>query len=96
MRLDELVGGIAGLRLERGRDVEIAGIAYHSEQVIDGDLFMAVPGFETDGHLYIDEAVRRGAAGVVASAGRTLPDALPERVANPEISGPSPRPQRSS
>ena len=81
MRLDGLLGGIAGLQLERGRDVEITGIAYHSKRVIDGDLFVAVPGFETDGHLYIDEAVRRGAAGVVIEAGRPLPDTLPEGLA---------------
>lgn len=79
MRLDELVAGLGGLRLERGGDTEVTGIAYYSRRVKDGDLFVAVPGFETDGHLYIKEAVERGAAGIVAAADRQLPEGLPAR-----------------
>jgi UDP-N-acetylmuramoyl-L-alanyl-D-glutamate--2,6-diaminopimelate ligase len=81
MRIGELVSGLGGLRLEQEGEAEITGIAYHSKRVKDGDLFVAIPGFETDGHLYIEEAVQRGAAGIVAATGRALPDELPARVA---------------
>lgn len=41
--------------------VEIESIAYDSRQIQKGDLFVAIPGYMTDGHCYIDEAIDRGA-----------------------------------
>ncbi|MCG8401105.1 MAG: Mur ligase domain-containing protein, partial [Firmicutes bacterium] len=46
-------------------DRVVRGIAYDSRRVEPGFLFVAIKGFKTDGHLYIQEAVRRGAAAVV-------------------------------
>ena len=68
MRLLELLGGLETVRLEGG-DAEITGIAYHSQRVRAGDLFVAVPGHVTDGHLYIEEALARGAAALVVAEG---------------------------
>lgn len=48
-------------------DVLITGIALDSRQVRPGNLFVALSGDNTDGHAYIAEAVRRGAAAVVGS-----------------------------
>src|SRR6266702_4711481 len=42
-------------------NVEIAGLAYDSRQVQAGELFIAVPGFHTDGRRFLAEAVQRGA-----------------------------------
>jgi UDP-N-acetylmuramoyl-L-alanyl-D-glutamate--2,6-diaminopimelate ligase len=69
MRLRELVAGIDILGQDAGGDAEITGIAYHSQQVKPGELFVAVRGHVTDGHLYIDEALRRGAAALVVAEG---------------------------
>ncbi|MEG3070077.1 MAG: Mur ligase domain-containing protein [Candidatus Syntrophopropionicum ammoniitolerans] len=41
----------------------IEGIAYDSRQVKPGFLFVAIEGFNTDGHSYINEAIRRGSRG---------------------------------
>lgn len=46
-------------------DVEISGIAYDSRQVKNGYLFIAIKGFETDGHKYIESAIKNGAAAVL-------------------------------
>ncbi len=73
MRLSEILSGLEGLRLEGPGDVEIAGIAYYSQRVKRGDLFVAVPGLVTDGHLYIKEALERGAAALVVEEGREHP-----------------------
>jgi UDP-N-acetylmuramoyl-L-alanyl-D-glutamate--2,6-diaminopimelate ligase len=81
MKLGELVGGINDLRLEKGGNEEIGGIAYNSQRVIPGDLFVAIEGFQTDGHLYIREAVQGGAAGLVVGEGRDLPPDLPPEIA---------------
>lgn len=51
----------------------IKGIAYDSRQVEPGFLFAAIEGFKTDGHEYINEAIRRGAAAVVMQREVSVP-----------------------
>ena len=63
MNLQDLV---QGLTTESVGPIAIAGIACHSKQVRPGDLFVAVEGAATDGHAFIEEAVGRGAAAVIA------------------------------
>lgn len=62
MKFQQLVDAVPGARVRDGANVEITGIAYDSRQVQPGNLFCAIPGFHTDGHLYCHEASRRGAA----------------------------------
>ncbi|MFQ5792741.1 MAG: UDP-N-acetylmuramoyl-L-alanyl-D-glutamate--2,6-diaminopimelate ligase [Acidobacteriota bacterium] len=50
-------------------DMEIAGIACDSRLVKDGFLFVAVRGQKADGHLFIGEAVGRGARAVMCEKG---------------------------
>jgi UDP-N-acetylmuramoyl-L-alanyl-D-glutamate--2,6-diaminopimelate ligase len=81
MKLLELLYGIDMLRFEGGGDAQITGIAYHSQRVKSGDLFVAVPGHVTDGHLYIKEALSRGAAALVVAEGWDSGDTVPAGVA---------------
>lgn len=61
MRLTELISAIEVLSFEGEADQDIAGIAYHSKSVEPGFIFVAIPGLKTDGHIYIDMAISRGA-----------------------------------
>jgi len=81
VRLRELLEGMDGLRLESGEDVTVRGIAYHSARVRPGDLFVAVPGYRTDGHLYLEEAVGRGAVCLVVEEEREVPGRLAGKAA---------------
>ncbi|MEW5899532.1 MAG: Mur ligase domain-containing protein, partial [Bacillota bacterium] len=45
--------------------VPVRGIAYDSRQVEPGDVFVAIEGFQTDGHSFVEQAVARGAAALV-------------------------------
>ncbi len=47
---------------EDHREVELSGVAYDSRRVEAGDLFAAVPGERADGHDFVVDAARRGAA----------------------------------
>lgn len=76
MRLLDLISGLEGLHLVRDGNEDIGGLAYHSQRVSPGDLFVAIEGYETDGHLYISEAVERGAVAIVAGEGREIPEGL--------------------
>jgi UDP-N-acetylmuramoyl-tripeptide--D-alanyl-D-alanine ligase len=59
-----------GYHVFEGPEMPIeAGVA-DSRNVRPGDLFCAFPGEETDGNLYVEAALRAGAAAVLCSSGR--------------------------
>ena len=47
------------------KDPEVTSLEYDSRNVNSGSLFFALPGLHTDGSLYIDDAVSRGASVIV-------------------------------
>lgn len=51
------------------KHASITALAYDSRKVVEGGLFIAVPGVHTDGRRFLDDAARRGA---VAALGETL------------------------
>lgn len=51
---------------EGNLDLLITGIAYNSNNTEPGNLFVAVKGYTTDGHLYIEKAIQRGAIAIIA------------------------------
>lgn len=63
MRLSELAPEFP--RLGPATDPEIAGLTEDSRRVVPGALFVAVRGTSLDGHRFVDEAIRRGAAAVM-------------------------------
>ncbi len=72
MQLGELAAA-AGLTLSTGIGaIEIGGLSADSRKVAPGDLFAALPGSTADGARFAGEAVRRGAAAVLAGAGAEL------------------------
>jgi len=72
MRLAELTSTLSHATLNGEVTARISGIAYDSRQVQPGYLFVAIRGAHVDGHDFIAAALERGAAGVVAEAGRPL------------------------
>ncbi len=65
MKLTELLKGIAILDMKAQPDLEISSVAYDSRRARAGSLFVAIRGFESDGHHYIGSAVNNGAVCVV-------------------------------
>ncbi|MBN1435082.1 UDP-N-acetylmuramoyl-L-alanyl-D-glutamate--2,6-diaminopimelate ligase [Candidatus Fermentibacterales bacterium] len=47
-------------------EVEVTGISYDSRNVAEGDLFVAISGFRSDGHDYIERAFEAGAVAAMA------------------------------
>lgn len=66
MPIRDAIVDVPGARLVGPDDVTISGITYDSRTVQPGDLFAALRGSDFDGHRYIDAAVRRGAAAILA------------------------------
>lgn len=69
MKLSDIlpfIPDIMAILTSEAHDPNITGIQYRSTDVRPGNLFVAIPGFKTDGHKYIEDACRNGAAVVVA------------------------------
>ncbi len=64
MKCSELIGKDW---LKEHVETEISGIAYDSRNVVPGNIFVCIKGFETDGHKYAQKAVQKGASVIVAS-----------------------------
>jgi UDP-N-acetylmuramoyl-L-alanyl-D-glutamate--2,6-diaminopimelate ligase len=64
-KLARLVQAVPGAVVEGTAPAPITSLSYDSRRVQPGGLFVALPGTATDGRLYVDEAVRRGAVAVV-------------------------------
>ena len=65
MKLKEIVKNLEILELRADLEMEISGVSYDSRRTQPGDLFVAVRGFESDGHRFIPKAVEKGAVAVL-------------------------------
>lgn len=65
MKLRELLEGLSLVSATADLEMEISGVSYDSRTTRPGDLFVAMTGFETDGHAYIPKAAEAGAAAVL-------------------------------
>ena len=65
MKLNIILKGIEHELIKGEYDLNISDLQYDSRKIKDNDLFIAVKGFNVDGHDYIKEAVEQGAAAVI-------------------------------
>src|SRR5258706_9054230 len=66
MRLREVLGDVP---VGGGDgDAEITSVTADSRLVVPGALFVAVPGFKTDGAKFVDSAISRGGAAIVSES----------------------------
>jgi len=79
MTIAQLIGRLpASTRVVGDPERDVAGITSDSRRVTPGALFVAVPGERTDGHAYLDVAIKNGATAVVVEEAHALN--LPEHV----------------
>ena len=65
MKLQKLLEGVEIVSASVDLACEIGEVRYDSRAVRPGDLFVAVRGYQTDGHRYIATALQNGAAAVL-------------------------------
>ena len=75
MKMQELFRGIEILETNVSGDLEISGVKYSSRQVLPGEMFVAIVGYETDGHKYIPDAIHRGASVILCQ--KDMPEDTP-------------------
>lgn len=69
MEIKRILRKIDGLKAKGDLDIEISNVTSDSREVIEGSLFVAIKGFETDGHNYIEKAIESGAKAIMIEEG---------------------------
>lgn len=72
MKLKAILNGIDGLKAKGDLEIDIKSIAHDSRKVENGGMFVAIKGFETDGHKFIKNAIENGAKVIVIEEGATI------------------------
>ena len=80
---EELTRAVPGERAAGDFSAQITGVAYDSRLVRSGDVFVAVAGFQADGHDFARDAVDGGAAALVVERKiEGIPPEVPQFVAS--------------
>ncbi len=67
MKLNDLISKLPFVSSpEEVFELEISSIETDSRKVKLGSLFICIKGYQTDGHLYVQEAIQKGAVAIIA------------------------------
>ena len=69
MNLKSILIGIEGLKAKGSLDLDISSVECDYRTVKQGSLFVAIKGFEVDGHKFINKAIESGAKAVIFEEG---------------------------
>jgi UDP-N-acetylmuramoyl-L-alanyl-D-glutamate--2,6-diaminopimelate ligase len=77
MLLSELINKIKAVQVVGNPPArEVSGVEYDSRKVVTGSVFVAMKGFNTDGHLFIQDALNQKAVAIVVENSESIPDSL--------------------
>jgi UDP-N-acetylmuramoyl-L-alanyl-D-glutamate--2,6-diaminopimelate ligase len=77
MELTQLLNSVHAIQVTgevQRRDV--ADIVYDSRKVQKNSIFVAIKGYKTDGHKFLQDAINKGAVAVVVEDNKAIPDEL--------------------
>ena len=69
MNLKEILVGLEGLKVRGNLDIQIDNLDKDSRNIKEKGLFIAIKGFDTDGHDFIEKAIEQGAIAVILQEG---------------------------
>lgn len=77
MELTELINYIKVIQVAGNvQRKDVASIEHDSRKVKKNSVFVAIKGYKTDGHLYVMDAVNKGAVAVVVEEDSNIPDEI--------------------
>lgn len=77
MHLSQLLEGLQIRNNIKTSSLEISDVIYDSRQVKKNCLFVAIRGFQSDGHQFIQEAIEKGASAIIAEEEPTISISVP-------------------
>ena len=72
MELKSILKGIEGLKSFGNLDLDINMIECDSRKIKENGMFVAIKGFDTNGHLYIKQAIENGASAIMVQEGAKI------------------------
>lgn len=66
MKISQLLKNVDIIDKKGNIESEIKDLKIDSREVVQGDLFICLKGFQSDGHQYIDEAIQKGAKAIIS------------------------------
>jgi len=72
MKLKALVAGLEGLKAQGNLDIDIEEVECDSRKVKANGMFIAIVGFESDGHKFIKQAKENGASAIMIQEGAKI------------------------
>lgn len=72
MKLKDLLVGIENFKIKGDSELEIKSVESDSKKVKPGSLFVAIQGYDFDGHQYVAEAIENGAVAVMLDVSADL------------------------
>jgi len=82
-KLKDILYRVAITNIMGDTDIPINSIAFDSRKIKDGSLFIAQKGVQTDGHLFIETAIKQGAVAIVYEE---IPSQLKEGITYIQVS----------
>lgn len=76
MELKKILQGIEGIKAKGDLEIDIKDLTNDSRKVTKDSMFIAVKGFETDGHSYIKDVVEKGAKVIMVEEKSSIKDFL--------------------
>ena len=80
MKLLDVLSRIEGLQIRGNSDIDIKEIRCDSRLVENGDMFVAIVGYKTDGHNYVEMAIEKGATVIAVEDGHYDISTIPENI----------------
>ena len=71
MKLENILAGLQDLKVRGTLDIDISKVENDSRKIKENDLFVAIKGFEANGHEHIEEAIENGAKAVLLQIDET-------------------------
>lgn len=65
MELKSILSGLENLKVKGNLDIDLSGIQNDSRKIAENELFVAIKGFDKDGHEHINEAIKNGAKAIL-------------------------------
>ena len=72
MELKKILSGLEGLKAKGNLELDIKSIESDSRKIGKNSMFVAIKGFDTDGHEYINNAIEKGAVAIMVEEGTDL------------------------
>lgn len=72
MELSKILSGIENYKSKGNTEIDIKLIESNSKKVVPGTLFVAIKGYDSDGHNYVEEAIKNGASAIMLDVNADL------------------------